>query len=122
MDPGYLTSLRLRPAGRWARVRALPGGPAPGPPPPDCLGFPAVPTSGSGGPAPTGTLHAPEEARLQSASCSSRGPARPAFPENGPGSPGAAPYGPQAAAEASDGGVVPEGLRACGAGRRAVCP
>ena len=27
-------------------VRALPGGPASGPPPPGCLGFPAVPTSG----------------------------------------------------------------------------
>ena len=107
-------------------VRALPGGPAPGPPPPGCLGFPAVPTSGNGGPAPTGTLHAPEEARLLSASRSTRALHALAAPRR----PGAAPCGPQAALEASDDGGIEQagqrsglqGLGACGADRRAVSP
>ena len=106
-------------------VRSLPGGPALGPPPPGYLGFPAVPTSGSGGPAPTGTLHAPEEARLPAGQLLFPSPAYPAASKR----PGAAPCGPQAALEAFDGGIEQagqrsglQGLRACGAGRRAVSP
>ena len=106
-------------------VRALPGGPAPGPPPP------GLPGSRPSRPPAVKALLLPGPCTPQ------RRPAcrrisfffRALHALAAPRRPGAAPCGPQAALEAFDGGIEQagqrsglQGLGACGAGRRAVSP
>ena len=64
-------------------VRALPGGPASGPPPPGSLGFPAVPTSG----VEALLLPGPCTPRRKPACCQSAAPPEPCTPWQPPGGP-----------------------------------